>query len=96
MNYDLMIANCLCDSSYLQISLDSNNTNNEENIKENLNFNTIAESFLSNLLDFNIDVIYCYNLLFNLEILKTNIGFISMIVMFILQIIFFFIYLIKN
>ena len=96
MNYDLMIANCLCDSSYLQISLDSNNTNNEENIKENLNFNTIAESFLSNLLDFNIDVIYCYNLLFNLEILKTNIGFISMIVMFILQIIFFFIYLVKK
>ena len=96
MNYDLMIANCLCDSSYLQISLDSNNTNNEENIKENLNFNTIAESFLSNLLDFNIDVIYCYNLLFNLEILKTNIGFISMIIMLILQIIFFFIYLVKK
>ena len=96
MNYDLMIANCLCDSSFLQNGLENNNTNNEENTKEILNFNTLAESFLSNLLDFNINVIYCINLLFNLQILKTNIGFISMIIMLIFQIMFFLFILRKN
>ena len=96
MNYTLMTANCLCDSSFLQNSLNTNSINDEDNTKENLNFDTLTESFLSSLLDFNINVIYCYNLLFNLQRLKTNMGFISMIIMLILQIIFFFIYLMKK
>ena len=84
MNYDLMIANCICDSTSLQG--ETNFTNNEYNNTETYQFKTLVKSFMANLLDFNIDIIYCYNLVFNIPILKKNIGFYFMILMNALQI----------
>ena len=84
MNYDLMIANCICDSTSLQG--ETNFTNNEYNNTETSQFKTLVKSFMANLLDFNIDIIYCYNLVFNIPILKKNIGFYFMILMNALQI----------
>ena len=94
MDYELMIANCICDSSSLQG--EKNITEDKKIDSETLNFKSITKSFISNLLDFNIDVIYCYNLVFNFKALIKNIGFICLFIMFILQLIFFFIYLIKK
>ena len=71
INYDLMAANCLCNSSFLQVN---NNTKNEQN-KESVNFKSLANSFISNLLSFNIDVLKCYNLALDFKILVHNIGF---------------------
>ena len=48
------------------------------------------------MLDFNIEVIYCYNLVFEKKILVKNIGFYCMISLNILQIIFLCIFLIKK
>ena len=56
----------------------------------------MTESFLTSLLDFNLNPIYCYNLVLNLKIFKNNIGFYFMFIIFILQIIFFIVYIIKN
>ena len=95
MNYELMTANCLCNSSLLQISSD-NNIEDKNEKEEKLNFNTLTESILANLFDFNIEVFNCYNLVFNLKLLSTNIGFYCMGGMFILQLIFLFIYLTKR
>ena len=94
MDYDLMIANCVCDSSIIQNN-DENNIQNYNNDKSNT-FNSLTKSVIASLLDFNLDVIYCYNLVFNLKYLKSNIGFYCMIIMFILQLIFFFIYALKK
>ena len=96
MNYDLMTANCIYDSNLIQDSLNNNNTNDESNMDEKLNFDSLKESFISSLLKFNIDIIYCYNLVFNLKILKKNIGFYCMFFMFLIQIVLFFIYLGKK
>ena len=97
MNYELMAANCICDSSLLQNSLDNITENNNKNSEENkINFNTLTKSIIANLFDFNLDVFKCYNLIFNLKILITNIGFYCMIFMFILQIIFHIIYQYKK
>ena len=90
-----MAANCLCDSSIFQ-NKGKNITNDEKEEKEVLNFKTITKSFISNLLDFNIEVIYCYNLVFEKKILVKNIGFYCMISLNILQIIFLCIFLIKK
>ena len=65
-------------------------------IDEKLNFSELKDSFISNLFDFNINVIYCYNLVLNLKLLKNNIGFFCMIFLLLLQIIFFIIYLVKR
>ena len=62
MNYELMAANCICDSSYLQTEEKNETINEESKEPEIVNFKSITKSFISNLLDFNIDVIYCYNL----------------------------------
>ena len=95
INYDLMAANCMCDSNYLQF--DYNNEMIEESKDyELVNFKTITKSFISNLLDFNIEVIYCYNLAFDKKILIKNIGFYSLALMFLLQTIFMFMYIIKK
>ena len=51
---------------------------------------------MSNLIDFNFDVLRCYNLVLCKKILIHNIGFYCLFSMFILQIIFFIIYLIKK
>ena len=94
VNYELMAANCLCDSNLLQNENNLIYDNKEQS--EILTFKTITKSFISNLLNFNIDVIFCYNLVFNLKILSTNIGFFSMFVMLLSQIIFLCIFLVKK
>ena len=94
MDYVLMTAICNCDSNTLQGEKNATNDNKEQS--EALNFNTITKSFISNLLDFNIEVIYCYNLVFDLKRLSKNIGFFFMLIMILLQIIFFIVYLIKK
>ena len=97
MNYELMTANCICDSSILQSSSDnginSDNTNNEE---ETLNFKSLTKSFISNLFDFNFEVFRCYNLVLNIKKLTSNIGFYCMCTTFGLQSIFLFVFLIKR
>ena len=97
MNYELKTANCLCDSSLIQIDSNNNDTNNgNNNENENINFKTLTKSFITNLLNFNLDVFKCYNLVFNLQIFHGNIGFYYMAAMFIFQIICLFIFLIKR
>ena len=92
MNYELMTAICSCNTSYLQ----ENNDAKSDNVTNIINFKLLADSFISNLFSFNFDVVKCYNLAFNLKILLHNIGFYGMFSMFILQIIFLFIYVIKK
>ena len=97
MNYELMTANCICDSSILQIDMENKTENSDKNREEEQpNFNTLTKSIIANLFDFNFDVFSCYNLVFNLKILVYNIGFYCMSLMFILQIIFFLIYISKR
>ena len=50
MNYDLMTANCICDSSYLQ--MDEKNKTNEEKSIEKVSFKSVTKSFISHLFDF--------------------------------------------
>ena len=95
MNYELNVANCVCSTSSVQGEKIIENYNKEEK-SENVNFKSIAKSFAENLLDFNVDVIYCYNLVFDFQRLVKNIGFYTMFIMLILQIIFFIIYLNKK
>ena len=94
INYNLMAANCICDSNFLQE--EENNTTNTNLITEISNFKTITKAFLENLFSFNFNVLKCYNLALSIKILIYNIGFYCMSSMFILQTIFFFIYLIKK
>ena len=94
VDYELMAANCLCDSNFLQNEKNLTYDNKEQS--EILTFKTITKSFISNLLNFNIDVIFCYKLVFNLKILSKNIGFFSMLVMLLSQMIFLCIFLIKK
>ena len=89
-----MAANCICDSIILQND-EKNETNNKEQ-KESVNFKSITKSFISNLLDFNYQVIYCYNLALNNKIIIKNIGFYSLAIMFLSQIIFLIIYIVKK
>jgi len=96
MDYDLMIANCIYDSSIMQNNDENNNNTNNNNEEEKVSFNSIKKSVLANLFDFNFDVINCYNLVLNLKILKNNIGFYSLLIMFIIQLICFFVYLSKK
>ena len=96
VDYDLMSANCICKSNFL-INDNSNNIDKEEqNDKEIINFDSITKSFISNLFDFNFNVLKCFNLVVNLEILKRNFGFYFMVIMFLLQVIFLIIYLING
>ena len=98
MNYELMTANCICDSSFLQSSSVNNNTNfgNKNNEEDNNNFKTLTKSFTSNLFNFNFDIFKCYNLVFNLQILNGNIGFYCMVSMFSFQVIFLLVFFIKR
>ena len=84
IDYDLVTANCICDSSFLQNNIEYNNTKEENNKEEKLNFRELKESILLNLFNFNINVLYCYNLVFNLKLLKRNIGFFCMVFLFFL------------
>ena len=92
MNYNLMAANCICDATILQgISSEDNDNNNDK-----ISLSNIANSFTSNLLDFNFNVITCYNLVFKLDILKNNYGFFSMLILISIQLILFIIFMIKR
>ena len=97
INYELMAANCICDSSLIQSRSDNNSSNiNKNNGEESLTFKSLTESFIANLFDFNLDVFKCYNLVFNLKVFDKNIGFYCMALMFLLQILFLFVFLIKR
>ena len=96
MNYDLLAANCICDTNAIQNEELNNIKTEEKNHIEKVNFDSITKSFISSLFDFNFNVMKCINLIINFEILKQNLGFYSMIVMFLFQIIFLMIYLIKG
>ena len=96
VDYDLMVANCLCHSTVLQNDEDNIISEGKKEEKEILNFKTLSKSFVSNLFDFNIEVIYCYKLVFDKKILFKNIGFYCMVSLNTLQIIFLGIFLVKK
>ena len=98
LNIELNTANCICNSSFLESNWVNNNSNieNKENEDDNDTFKILTKSFIANLFDFNYEVIKCYNLVFNSNILHSNIGFYCMASMSILQIIFLFVFLIKG
>ena len=89
-----MIANCICDTSILESSINNNYTESIGGEKEG--FNSLSKSILASLIDFNYDVIKCYNLVFNLKLLKNNIGFYFMLILFFMQIICLFVYIAKK
>ena len=93
MNYDLMVANCICNPSIFQED-EKNMADINENL-EYINFKLLGKEFLENLVDLNYKVMRCYNLVLNKKIIFYNIGFYVQISMLFLQIIFVFIYLIK-
>ena len=93
MDYQLMIAKCSCDPSTIQSSDGSSGV--DENNKKGVNLNDLANSFTSELFTFNFVIIKCYNLVFNGGILRRNIGFIIMISMNGLQILFLFLFSLK-
>ena len=92
INYNLKAANCICNSIYLQ----EENTQNNEKEKKINNFETLTESFIASFVSLNFGIIRCYNLALNIKILIYNIGFYCLLFMFILQIIFLCVYLIKK
>ena len=93
-DYQLMIANCLCDASIIQGK--TSEENEEGNKDEKLTISNLANTFTENLLDFNFIVIKCYNLVFNYDILMHNIGFFTMFTLKCLQIAAFIAFLIKR
>ena len=94
INYDLMVANCICKSNIFQ---EDENIISEKNENiEFLNFKTSKKVFLENIFSFNYEVFRCYNLAFNSKILYKNKGFYILSLMFVLQIIFVIIYMIKK
>ena len=68
MNYSLMIANCVCDLTFIQEDFDNINLKNTESIS----FTDIKNTFLSNLLSFNLDVLRCFNLVFDKKTITKN------------------------
>ena len=97
MNYTLKIANCICDSSLLQIAFDNKtNLDNKNDVEKKVDLKGIKSIIKYSLEQINFNVISCSNLVFDEKILMNNIGFFCMIIMFILQLIFLFIYIIKK
>ena len=94
MNYELMTANCNCNPGGIQIDKEDSEVYGDEN-SQGITLNDLANSFTSELLDFNYIVITCYNLVFNQEILKRNVGFFSLLSMNGLQIIFLIVFFTK-
>ena len=90
----LMAVNCKCNTSIVQ--KDKINITDEFEEKGEVNFQNIKDSILSNLFSFNLEVLRCYNLVIHLKILVRNYGFYSLLLMLILQIIFFIVYLVKK
>ena len=93
INYTLQIANCLCNTSYLQ---GENNVIYDKKESEKVNFKSITKSFVENLFSFNIEVVKCYNLVIDPKILIQNYGFYSLFIMLLLQVVFHIIYLVKK
>ena len=87
MDYTYMIAKCSCDAGNMQ----DGNVNIDElddEDKKGITLNDLANSFTSEIFSFNFDVVKCYNLVFNINILKHNKGFFSFIILFSMQLIF--------
>ena len=68
-----MAANCTCGSIYLQEEA-KNLTNNIGNIQAN-DFKSITKILMTNLFDFNFEILRCYNLVIDTKILMTNLGY---------------------
>ena len=97
MDFNLMIAKCSCDPSNIQEEEDDYDLDDsEENNKKGITLNDLANSFTSEIFSFNFDVIKCYNLVFDSDIIKRNQGFFVNVIMVGLQIIFLFYFLIKR
>ena len=64
MNYNLMVANCKCDSSVFQEG-EKNKMENDKSESNINNFKSLTKSFISNLIDFNFEILRCYNLALN-------------------------------
>ena len=77
VDFDLMIARCICDSNNVQTGEDNNL--GLDNERKGVSLNDIVNSFQGELFNFNFKVITCYNLVFDSNILKRNIGFQVMI-----------------
>ena len=86
MDYSLMIAKCICDGANIQEQ--DENLDNLDESKKGITLNDLANPFKSEIFSFNLDVVKCYNLVFDLNILKRNKGFFVNIVKIGLQIVF--------
>ena len=99
INFNTSFANCLCSIDSIGVIYDNITDENKKIKKEQnglINFKTLRKTFTSNLFVSNIDVINCHNLIFDLNILKKNIGFYFYFITFLIQIILFFIFLYKK
>ena len=94
VDFNLLTANCLCKSNFLQNT--DNKITQTDSKKEIIYFKTIKKTFIENLFSFNLGVVKCFKIFLNFENLIYNIGFYSMLLMFVLQIIFFIIYQINK
>ena len=66
MNYTLKIANCICDSSMLQLGIDNKtNTDNKKDVEEKVDLKGIKSIIKSSLEQINFNVISCSNLVFD-------------------------------
>ena len=72
-----MIAKCICDAVNIQTGEDNNLGLNNE--RKGVSLNDIVNTFKGQLFNFNFKVITCFNLVFDSDILKRNLGFIVMI-----------------
>jgi len=77
IDYNYMIARCICDGDNIQTGEDNNLGLNDE--RKGVSLNDIVNSFTGQLFNFNFKVVTCYNLIFDSDILKRNIGFKVMI-----------------
>ena len=97
MDFTLMIAKCSCDPSNIQEEEDDEEIDDlENNNKKGITLNDLANSFTSEIFAFNFDVIKCYNLVFDSDIIKKNQGFFVNIIMVGLQIFFLIYFLTKR
>ena len=97
IDFELMVVNCICIAETIQITNDEENSGNDViNDNKGITLNDLANSFTSKIFDFNYIVIKCYNLVFNKNILKKNIGFYVLLFMNFSQICFLIIFLIKR
>ena len=94
MDYTLMVAKCSCNPGNIQDDYVTEETQDE--IKKGITLNDLANSFTSEIFSFNFDVVKCYNLVFDKDIIKKNKGFFVLIIMISLQIIFFIYFMSKR